>query len=318
MRESIIHGLLRATRSWQMLGVMLVASGLAAIAPATPAFTLVRLSTLRSLFAARMLADKADIIWLADYVNHRLPAVPSSDASVTILLGLAAMLLTWALQIFWSGGILYCYRDELSRFSMGEFFRGAILYYWRFFKLAVIAAVAYGAVVLAFVIIYGVVSLALSGSEESPGIMWEWLILLLALFTAFVVSVVLDYVRISTVVSQSRKIIPEIGRGALFFAKNLTRCLGIALAVSVIGLVCFALAHWLRASIVQSTETRVWVGAIIGQLAIALLIWKRLALFAAEMDFFYRRKPVALPHEPLPQPSSTEIPEEPAELLYVE
>lgn len=319
MRQSIVHGLLRAFRSWQMVCLMLLASGLIAASPAVPIFNAVRLTTQRSLFADRMLADKADVVWVADYLNDRLSSLPASDTGTAGLLGLLALLATWVLQIFWTGGILHCFRDEHARFSLAEFFRGAALYYWRFFKLATVSAVAYGAVALGFVIVFSIVRAASDGSQESSAVLWEWTVLFLGLCATFVVSVLFDYVKISTVVSQSRKIVPEIAHGVRFAVKNFSRSASLAIVVTAAGLAAFGLLHWIRASIAQSSETRVWIAIVFGQLAIGGLIWKRLVLYAAEMDFFRRQAPVIPTPPPLSQlPAAEAIEEEPPVVLPIE
>src|SRR5690348_11153082 len=73
MLASFFNGLVRASRQWRMILLLLAANILVSIPVVVPLFLLIAQTSNDRPAADAMLADKLDLNWMTDLINERFP-----------------------------------------------------------------------------------------------------------------------------------------------------------------------------------------------------------------------------------------------------
>jgi hypothetical protein len=184
------------------------------------------------------------------------PASQAGAGVIVLLLGF------W---LFVSGGVL----DRLARGRVVRgpaFFAACGTYWFRFVRLAALAAALYGALVWAF-------------DPESA----DWSGLALFLLSATLVNIVVDFAKVRMVVEDRRSVVSALAAGFRFVRR---RWWPVAVLYASNGLVLAALvgaAGWL-ARLGADLSGPASVGALAA--AVVLRLWARLAFLASEIAFF--------------------------------
>src|SRR5215471_7329686 len=148
MIRSFFVGINEANRSWKMILTLLAANVLSSLPVIIPILLLVFGSSRGTLAADRLMADKLDAVWLTDVVNRQFPgfaieSVATEVGALFAVVGVCYLLLNTLL----AGGVIGVFNSADGRFTMRKFWGEAGAYFWRFFRLALISLIFYGAAV---------------------------------------------------------------------------------------------------------------------------------------------------------------------------
>jgi hypothetical protein len=297
MINSLFVGILRATRSWKMIMMLLAANILCALPLALPIFLLVAQTTSGTMATDKMFADKLDVNWITDIFNHQIPGSGLETSAfqvglLALVMGVSYLLIT----TLFTGGILEVLTSEDERFTMRRFWAGCGAYFWRFFRLTLISLVFYGVACLIFLLARWPIERAARQATEYESVVHKrWAVMLLLVLLVAFVNMVFDYARIGTVISDSRKMFGETIRATRFAWLHFWSAYALYILIAIVGIIIFLVFTLLRDSISQSSLLAVLVAIVVGQLAIASRIWTRLTFYAAELDLYKRLVPIALP-----------------------
>jgi hypothetical protein len=293
MIESFIVGVLRASRHWKMVLLLVATNLLFAVPLAAPVFLLVLQTTAGTRAAERMFADKLDFLWLADAVNGQFTdaSLASTAALVGVLL-VAVGALYLLLNMFFAGGILSVLAGGRDAFTLRRFWAGCGAYFGRFFRLWLISLFFYSA---AF-IVYGLLMIPVRAanarsSAEQPGVVRRWLVVGALLLLFALVNMAVDYAKIGAVVNGRRRMFREVALALTFSFRHFPRTYSLYLLIAVTGLLLFSGFTGLRAAVPQSSFVTVLLALLLGQLALAARMWTRVAFYAAEMNLYKRLAP---------------------------
>ncbi|MBO0724816.1 MAG: hypothetical protein J2P52_04370, partial [Blastocatellia bacterium] len=148
MIRSFFVGINEANRSWKMILTLLAANVLLSLPVIVPIFLLVFRSSGGTLAADRLMADKLDVVWLTDVVNHQFPGfaietIVSQVGALFVVAGVCYLLLNTLL----AGGVIGVFNSADGWFTMRKFWGEAGAYFWRFFRLTLISLIFYGVAV---------------------------------------------------------------------------------------------------------------------------------------------------------------------------
>jgi hypothetical protein len=283
-----------------MILLLLAANILFSIPVVTPIFLLLVQTAGGTLAADRLLADKIDARWLIDLFNHQFPgaSLESLGFQVVALLVVAGMsYLTF--NAFLAGGIIETCAAGDGRFTMRKFWSGCGAYFWRFFRLLLISWVFYGTAFLVYLLARRPINhLADRATAYEPVVYQRWAATVMLMLVIAFVNMVFDYARISAVINDSRAMTQAAFQAFRFALRNFFRGFGLYLIIAIIGVTGYLLLAWLRSSINQSSVIAVFIAFLLGQTAIAVRMWARVACYAAELKLYQRLIPT--PAQPRP------------------
>jgi len=301
MTESFFIGIKRAAGGWRLLLLLLAANFVFALPLAVPVFLLLSRTTGGTLFAGRMLADKLDAVWLSDVFNEQVRNASAAGTAKTVavnflLLGAGYLLL----NTFFAGGILAVFAEPERRFTWRDFFAGCGACAGRFLRLLFVSFFFYGAAVVIYALLFWRASEADSRAvAERPGVIRHYALAGLLLLLLAVVSLIFDYARVCTFVNDRRRMAREAFAATGFVARHFLRTFPPYLLLGLGGWALFAGAAWLRNLVGQSSLLTVALAALLGQVALALRLWARMATYAAELHL-YQKLAAPVPKESLP------------------
>ncbi len=297
MLASFFNGLVRASRQWRMILLLLAANILVSIPVVVPLFLLIAQTSNDRPAADAMLADKLDLNWMTDLINERFPgeSLTSLGGQMGVLLlvmGFSYLLL----NTLFAGGILEVFASKDERFAMRRFWTGCGAYFWRFFRLLLISLLFYGAAYFVYFLISKPIDAAAKQAAAfTPVFYRRWAaVLLLVLLFAFV-NMIFDYAKIGAVVGDRRGMFRETIGAFRFGLRNFFRAYSLYWSIGLAGLGLFALLAWLRASLNQRSILVVLLAGLLAQAAMAARMWTRLAFYAGELDLYRRLMPVVGP-----------------------
>ncbi|MCI0336927.1 MAG: hypothetical protein L0226_05080 [Acidobacteria bacterium] len=310
MISSFIAGILHASRSWKMILLLLVANILFSMPLALSIFLLVVQTASGTLAADRMLANKIDASWIIDVFNHQMPGY--SLESVGIQLGLLLAVTGFGYLVvntLFAGGIIEVFAFDDGRFTMRKFWAGCGAYFWRFVRLLLISLIFYGVAYFIYLLARGLVNQTEERATAYESVIYKrWAVMLLLVVMFAFINMVFDYAKISTVISDSRKMFRETINAFRFALQHFFSTFGLYLLIAIIGISFFGLLAWLRSSINQSSAMSVLLAIILSQAAIAVRMWTRLTFYVAELDLYQRL---------VPEPATIIAPRQPAEVEFL-
>jgi hypothetical protein len=192
------------------------------------------------------------------------------------------------LHVFLAGGILTILNQDVPKFSMKEFSRGAGSHFFRFFVLMLFSWV--------FIISIGVflrdaVTSVLTNittdsiSEVTPfayRLAFSVLFFILLLF----IQMVLDYARIKVVLDESRNVLKSALEAVAFVFKHPFSTFGLFYLILLIQVAVTVIYILLKEIIPQSNFPWVLAAFIIQQMFIIAIIWIRCLLYSSQMEFY--------------------------------
>ena len=192
------------------------------------------------------------------------------------------------LHVFLAGGILTILNQDVPKFSMKEFARGAGSHFFRFFVLMLFSWV--------FIISIGVflrdaVSSVLTNitadslSEVTP---FTYMLALSALIFVLLlfIQMVFDYARIKVVLDESRNVLKSTLEAVAFVFKHPFSTFGLFYLILLIQVAVTVIYILLKEIIPQSNFPWVLAGFLLQQMFIIAIIWIRCLLYSSQMEFY--------------------------------
>ena len=186
-----------------------------------------------------------------------------------------------------AGGVL----DRLARqrpLGSAAFFSACGGFVWRFARLGIIAAIAYGVLFLGFrPWLFGEVYESLT---RDVTVERTWALSRFGLYAVFgavlaAVDLVFDYTRVRAVVEDRRSMIGALFATLRFMRRHAGSVAGIWLLHGTLLAVIVAL----YAVVAPGAGAPVWVAFVLGQLYIATRVFARLAAYASQVSYFQSR-----------------------------
>ncbi len=297
MTANITAGLRSAARHPKLVCLLWVWYGLLALVPALPAWTWWT-GALGSAPEAASVLKRFDLGVFLDVTAGK------GISGLGLLAGAsaAAALVAFISSAFTIGGILEVFGSgDDRRPFMHRFFRGGGHFFWRFFRLAIMAGVCLVLASGAVSALMAAVTRPMSESEWEPGVYLAGLAGVLAvLAVAGFFLLALDYSRIRVARDDSRSMLKAYASGLGFVLRRLPTVYGIVILFLVLGiaLVAIYLAYETNA---PAAGTWAAIGALflLQQAVVFSRVFVRVALVGAERHFHL----VALP-----SPASADTP----------
>ena len=157
-------------------------------------------------FSGERALQKLDLFWLADFVYRFMNIVPA----LTGLIVLAAILYL-ILSVFLNGGVIGCLNRPENKTTLADFFHDGGLYFWRFFRLALLSIPVY---LLFMGICYPLLKSFLEifrrrAATEWPAMIVSNLRFLTLVLLLTLVAMFFDYVKIGLVAGSRKKVLRD-------------------------------------------------------------------------------------------------------------
>jgi hypothetical protein len=192
------------------------------------------------------------------------------------------------------GGILEVFGSEEDRRPfMHRFFRGGGHFFWRFFRLAIMAGVCLLVATTAASALLTVVTTPIGESEWEPaGYLAGIVSITVTIAVAALFLLALDYARIRVARDDSRSMLKAYASGIGFVLRRLFTVYGIAIAILVleIALILCYVAYETNAP-AAGTWAAIAVLFVIQQVVVLGRLYFRLAMIGAERVFYEKAQP---------------------------
>jgi hypothetical protein len=292
MTASIKAGLRAAVRHPKLVWLLWAWYGLLALVPALPAWTWWN-GVLGSSPEAASVLKRFDLGVFLDVTAGKgingLGLLAGAALGVAIVASVSSA--------FAFGGILEAFgTDDDRRPFMHRFFRGGGHFFWRFFRLAVIAGVCLVFATGAVAGLMSGVTAPLSDSEWEPaGYLAGIASVLVLLAVAALFLLALDYARIRVARDDSRSMLKAYASGLGFVLRRLFTVYGIAIAILIVevALVLCYVAYETNAP-AAGTWAAIAALLIIQQTVVFGRVFLRVALIGAERHFHETTVPAAV------------------------
>jgi hypothetical protein len=295
MTASIKAGLRSAVRHPKLVWLLWAWYGLLALVPALPAWTWWN-GVLGSSPEAASVLKRFDLGVFLDLTAGKGINGLGLLAGAAVAAGVVALVSS----AFAFGGILEVFGSEDDQRSfMHRFFRGGGHFFWRFFRLAIIAGVF---VVLATGAVSALMAVATAPMSKSE---WEpagylggvaTMVVLLAVAALFLLA--LDYARIRVARDDSRSMLKAYASGLGFVLRRLVPVCGIAIlfVAALAALAGIYLAYETNAP-AAGTWAAIAALFVIQQAVVLGRVFLRVALVGAERQFHLTALPKPVPAE---------------------
>ncbi len=230
---------------------------------------------------------KPSVIGFAAVLDNLSAFIDNDRQPVVIVSAAAVYMAAW---LFLAGGIVDRYaRDRVTR-AQG-FFAASGVFFFRFLRLAVLMALAYGA-------LFGALHPWLFGSVF-PRLTRE----LTVERTAFMIrvglyglfgcalaacNIVFDYAKVRAVVEDRRSMVGATIAGIRFIRRNITSAAGLY-ALDVLLFAIVLAVYGLVAPGAGSAGWSIWLGFLLGQGYVLARLWVKLVFWASETALFQSR-----------------------------
>jgi len=210
----------------------------------------------------------------------------------------AVALVAFVSSAFTFGGVLEVFgSDDDRRPFMHRFFRGGGHFFWRFFRLAIIAGVGLALAIGAVSALMAGITAPMSESEWEPaGYLAGLASVVVALAVAAYFLLALDYARIRVARDDSRSMLKAYASGLAFVMRRLFTVYGIAAAILIVE-VALVLAYVAYETNAAAAGTWASIAAlfIIQQAVVFGRVFLRVALVGAERHFHVTAVPKPVP-----------------------
>jgi hypothetical protein len=213
--------------------------------------------------------------WLSGRLFTNLPELVALGATYALL---------WALML---GGVLARYTAPGDHRGVGTFFRNGGRFFFRFFRLAALAAVLYAAIYLVQQSWRDELLETTRDVTSELGVLGRYLTIWVPVALLLVlVRVVFDYAKIATVVDDRRSMLLAALRGAGFVVLHPLKTLGLCYAWLVVGALALAVYVFVAPGAGVSTAETVTVAFAIGQAFLLSRLLMRLSLLAGQTELY--------------------------------
>jgi hypothetical protein len=289
MTAIIKAGLRSAARHQRIVWLLWAWYGLLALVPAVPAWTWWN-SVLGDSPEAASALKRFDLGVYLDVVAGKgisgfglLTSAAAAAGVVAVVSGAFAF-----------GGILEVFgSDEDRRPFMHRFFRGGGHFFWRFFRLAIMAGVCLLVATAAASALLTVVTTPIGESEWEPaGYLAGIVSIAVTIAVAALFLLALDYARIRVARDDSRSMLKAYASGIGFVLRRLFTVYGIAIAILVleIALILCYVAYETNAP-AAGTWAAIAVLFVIQQVVVLGRLYFRVAMIGAERVFYEKAQP---------------------------
>lgn len=287
---SFYKGLLHSLQQWRMAVLMLITSLLLTVPLVLPIFWMIFDTTRATAVAERMMADQIDLLWLIDLVNGRISGYSIESTTVSLLLGLLVTGVIYSLlHTLLTGGMISVLVANDRHFRMWDFWAGAGLYFWRFFRLMIISRLLQGLCLVGLILwMRRLGQFDEVATAYTQFIRHKWATVVVVILLLTFLSMVFDYARIRTVSHNATGMIRETWRAFTFTIHRIFSTSTLYFLVGVIGLALFAALVWSRGQIGQTGMGRVLAAFVVGQIALGVRFWHRIWFHAAQIEFYHR------------------------------
>lgn len=279
----------KAKKMWFLLWLM---NALMAAVAALPIFALLNSELKNSLMEASMF-ERFNLNFASETIYKYWDALPML-LWLTLALGSVYIVLT----LLTAGGILTVFSSSERRFTAPVFFKGCGTYFWRFFRLFLVALIFYGILVLALngILTSLVNKLTKSWTQERYVMLASWTRLLVVAFVFLLVNMIFDYAKVRLVIEESRSAVMATFRSIKFVWSHFGKTFALFLLCMALGLIIIAIYNPLEQVLPQ--DTRRWIVAVfvLQQLFIIARIYVRLTFCSSEILLYesLRASPVVI------------------------
>ena len=285
--EIFYQGRYLANRNKKLWFLLWLMNGLMAGVAALPVFGVLNAELKNSLMTSS-LVDRFSLDFATEFTFKYWDSLPSG-LMLIVALGIVYVVLT----LLTTGGTLAVFSSTDRRFKASVFFRGCGTYFWRFFRLFIVAAIFYGIFVVA---LNGVLSSLLNKltkpwTQERLVLLVSWTRLLAVAFVFIVVNMVFDYAKVRLVVDEGRSAVKAAFRSIKFVFKNFKRTLALFLFCMLLGLLFIVIYNPLEHVLPQNTRRWIIIVFVLQQLFILARIYVRLTFFSSEVLLYEALRP---------------------------
>ena len=240
--------------------------------------------------ASESVLQKLDFNFIFELLAHHGGAVRTILCLFLILIFVYSLV-----SIFLNGGILFTIalstrmaateRRE-DRFA-GIFFQGAGKFFGRFFRLFIYSLLLWVIFIILNVLLNLVFRpLTSSGTNEQMMLYLFWLRLAIGLFLIFLIRMILDYTRIKIVLEDTRNVFRSLLQTMGFVFQNFGKTLALYYLLIMTAIILFLIYWILKSLITPNSLFPILMAFVIGQLFIISRGWLKIALQAAQMEFY--------------------------------
>lgn len=271
---------------WFLLWVLNVT--VAAVA-ALPIFRVLSVELNHSLMAGSMF-DRFNLDFASEFAFKYWDTMPW-----VLGLGIALALVYLILTLLTTSGTLAVFSSTERRFSAAVFFRGCGVYFWRFFRLFLVAAIFYGVFVLALNGLLATLAnkITKNWTQEKFVLFVSWFRWLFVIFAFLVVNMIFDYAKIRLVLEERRSAIAAAYRSIKFVFRHFGKTLSVFLFCALLGLIFVAIYNPLEQ--ILPPNSRRWVITVffLQQLFILARVYVRLTFLSSEVLLYEDLRPVS-------------------------
>ena len=290
MLASITQGLRAAAKHPKLVAVIWAWYALLSLIPAMPAYAWLS-GSMGSSPAAASALQRFDFGLLGELSNYN----QTNPLSLLVSAMMAGGIVAFVSSAFVMGGILEVLgSDGEARSFMHRFYRGGGHFFWRFFRLSLLACVGVllvGGVVAATT---GAITAPMSNTEWEPGgyLAGFLTFLSVALVAAFFL-LGLDYARIRTARDGSRGMLRTYASSLGFVLRHVFSAyvMGLVFVALLAGVVALYVAYETN-SPAAATSSAIAVIVVFQQVAVLARVFMRVGLVGAERHFFMNASPV--------------------------
>jgi hypothetical protein len=310
IRDALRRGSGRLWRHKRIAIAFYGATTIEALLIAAPAMAFV-FYTLGDSAWARQMAGNLDIAWFSEIAAAYgyMPMWPAA----TLLVGMGAISL--AVYLFLLGGAIGLLSGAES------FFASSARYFGRMLRLALVAAVLYALVLVAYNRL-GAIGRGIwgAGSEATPLMYWGWFCAAAALLLAGVVDLLFNYGGICLVADDRRSALRAVAAAFRVVRAHPRRTAGLYAAVWAIAGVLFAAYLAVSHTVAPSSLALVIVLLLARQGMVLAKIWSRLLFYSTAGEMYAALRPqaearggvLASPPEPEAPPPAPDAADSPA------
>jgi hypothetical protein len=277
--EIFYQGRYHARKNKKLWFLLWLVNALMAAIAALPVFALLSAELDHSLSAAPMM-HRFNIDFVAELFFKYYDAQPYMVFSVMAL----AVVYT-VVTLLTTGGTLAVFTSTERRFNAPLFFRGCGLYFWRFFRLLILALIFYGIFVVGFnnLLERLLTSLTRTWTQEKFVLLLAWMRLLTVAFLFLVVNMIFDYAKVRMAVEEKRSAVGSTVQSIKFVFKNFRKTFALFLFCVLMGLIIIAIYNPLEQWLPQNGKRGVILVFLLQELFILARIYVRLTFFSGEV-----------------------------------
>lgn len=308
--EIFYQGRYFARRNKKLWFVLWLVNALLATLAALPVFNLLSSELDHSLMAAAMFG-RFNLDFASDIIYKYFDLGPFIGG-MTLALGVVYVVFT----VLTTGGTLSVFAGTGRQFRAPVFFRGCGMFFWRFFRLLILALIFYAIFVLGLnaAMTAFLRWLTENWGQEKYVLLLTWARWVAVAFVFLVLNMIFDYAKVRLVVDEGRSAIGAAFRSIQFVFRNFRKTLGVYLFCVLLGLIIMAIYNPLEHVLPQQTKR--WIIAVffLQQLFILARVYVRLTFFSSEVILYESLKPVSVPESPVVSALSITSPEAPSSL----